>query len=314
MEKEVKFSGEELRSFMVDGRLPQQYVSEENFMSLLNYEREQMMKNEFYDVSVIIYCTNMIISIYRSDDAELVSWWSESFDNIKENTQRVIAVRQKMKDVELFSDLKEKVSERMIVDEERLIESTKILFQKIAEDMQMKEEIKRRRKMTALSRHLTAIMVAIVIALPIAIIAFQTDILNDLWARITSGETPKENITYIEFEPRIYSSIEEFEATNNIRLLRPTWMPYGLEIEEIEYLEGRLNVHYRDASLIIEFDSAIPPDTDGAEIYEGNGVMFYIFKDISIILWAYDGAFYRFIFNYEFDFSEYIFMIIENIN
>ena len=59
-----KLSGEELIKLMICGKLPKEYISEENLNALLSYELEQMGNDEYYDTNIICYCSDLIVRKY----------------------------------------------------------------------------------------------------------------------------------------------------------------------------------------------------------------------------------------------------------
>lgn len=112
---------------------------------------------------------------------------------------------------------------------------------------------------------------------------------------------------------RKYETIEEFEETENINIIVPTWLPGDVKIEFISYAYDleRTNIRYNDGtelSIKLYLDKF---DTDRATIFESNNVMFYVFEDSNIISWEYNGNLYNL--NCGFDLNEYVDEIIKNI-
>ena len=186
-----KFSGIELKSLMVNGKLPEEYITEENVLALLDYETkqlrfvmleygtEQIQNNEFYDLSAIIYCTDTLVRRYRNDDNNMVNKWDsvlmkarESLSDISRNSEAAASEFI----IKMFETLGTKVE-----DKERLHSSVEKFVDILGQAENMKElplflqkEIKRRKIRFALKRHLTALLIAAVIVLPITIITFIT--------------------------------------------------------------------------------------------------------------------------------------------
>jgi hypothetical protein len=127
-----------------------------------------------------------------------------------------------------------------------------------------------------------------------------------------------DSMTQIALGTREYGSIEEFKTAEGIRLLLPTWLPDGLEVENIiityDYNgDGWINVFYDDRITVLHvaLGSEFPDDIVGAEVYEHDNISFYVFNDYNVISWEYGGDFYNFVF--AFDITEHSQRIIENM-
>jgi len=312
-------TGEELRTLMVDGRLPEAYISEENLVTLRAYEREEMAKADYYDMSVIIYCDNLLVRRYNVNDKELVKWWSGVVTNIKNTTRNMIDAEMQSSEVIGFATEIAAKLRSMSNDEElrKVLAQARQEFEEGDAKACAKQELLRLSSTSKerthlkwtkmLSTHLSAIMIAVVISVPFALAIFNLDGIIYFF----SG-SEEQHITQVKVDARTYSSVEEFEIMHDIRLLVPTWLPGDLEVTRVEYGDGSLDILYTndEAVLIIELNAGIP-DTYGAEVHERNGIVFYIFAYGDVIGWVYDGNFYNFIFG--FDISEYAVRIIENI-
>ena len=131
-------------------------------------------------------------------------------------------------------------------------------------------------------------------------------------------EIQQNNIALTASWSRQYETIKEFEAAENIKILVPAWLPKNLEINFLTFSynqsteENRISILYNDETtfLIIKLNMNIP-NTEDAEIYEYNNILFYVLKNSNVILWEYDGNFYNL--SLGFDIGEYAEKIIENI-
>jgi cytochrome c-type biogenesis protein CcmE len=266
-----------------------------------------MAKVEYYDMSVMIYCMNALIKRHQTDK-ELISWWNDAIGNMQSTMRKMDRTPEETANALAFiAKLTEQAE-----NNENLKEVCENFVEKLREDSidtemlppQTKER-KRLNRLSLVSRHISAIVIAIVIAVPVVLLITNFDDIIEFF----SGE---ERITYIEVDAVVYSSIEEFEESHNVTLLVPTWLPRGLAVVELEYSELGVDITYTDsvAQLTIEFDTIIP-NTDGAESYERNGIVFYISQEASVIWWEYGENFYRL--NFEFDISEYVSTIIKSI-
>ena len=287
MSKQNKLFGEELKKLMIEGVLPDEYISEDNLNALLDYEYGQMGDNEYYDMSVIKYCSSLIAKNYTDENYEKRKW--ETFEKIKE---QIGLIEMPLND--------ESVDKSVVAD-------------------------KPNRKRSFLPLKISAACIAVLIG--VQIISFATvginffDITRSTFFALLGITIQQDDITQIALGARIYESVEEFEAAEGIRILVPMWLPSDLEIEFITYSHtydggGRIYIEYDDGMtiLIIELNANIP-DIDGvmtySEIYKYNDIMFYVFRDANIIGWEYNGNFYNLALG--FDVSEYVEKIIENI-
>jgi hypothetical protein len=126
-----------------------------------------------------------------------------------------------------------------------------------------------------------------------------------------------DNMTQIALGAREYGCIEEFKTAEGIRILLPTWLPGGLEVERISITydyngDGRIDVVYDDEITVLHvaLGSEIPDGT-GAEVHEHDNILFHVFNGYNLILWEYGGDYYSFFF--AFDITEHSQRIIENM-
>jgi hypothetical protein len=137
-----------------------------------------------------------------------------------------------------------------------------------------------------------------------------------IWNTIRGNEIQQDNINRTGSASIEYETIEDFEKEENIDLMIPTWLPEDIEIEKIvysyEFEEKQVNLYYNDkiSSLMIRLDSAVS-NADGATIIENNNIKFYVFTDSNIIWWQYEGNLYNFACG--FDIKEITDKVIENI-
>ena len=323
-----KLSGEELKSLMFDGKLSEGYISEENILTLLGYEiermrivsleysAEQMKNSNLYDLDLIIYCTDILVRRYRNSD---------EFSSVNEWDNLLARARNRMQDIDKNSEetakefvmkMFEALEPRMRADEEQLKRSAE-KFEKLLEESERKR--RQLKLIFTLRKHVIAFMIACAIMLPIALIAFNTnlfgniaDFTREMFQNTKNNEAREDDMARVGFDTGIYSSIEEFEAAHDVSLMVPRWLPGDLEVENIVCLKERLEITYNYglALVRIDFNTNIP-NTYGAEIHENNGSRFYIFKDANILRWEYDGNLYNL--SFVFDIGEYVIRIIENI-
>ena len=304
--EERKLTGAELKSLMVDGQLPKEYQTVENMVTLRNYECDLIKSGESDGGRIIIDCTKFLA--LHSEEHKRIDRWFNSFEDTKkavEEYNREIQLMHGLNFMNLLTGEMKKTPE-LKEEADSITESMKHEFG--AEPL---KEIKRRRFKFTLKTHFASLMIAVAIALPIALLVSYTGLFAELVERMSRGDTP-ENITIEEFMAREYDSIEAFEVAHNISLLIPTWLPGGLEVERVDYLEGSLYIHHTDRNtvLVIEFNMSIP-NTEGMQTHEYNGITFYTLKHEGIIRWEYDGDFYDIQFG--FNINEYAIRIIENI-
>jgi len=311
-------TGGELRSLMVDRQLPAEYVTKDNLTVLLEYERDQMQKAKYYDASIMVYCMDALVRNYYFEDRELVMLWGRAFANMKKTVRRISAdIEEKPSAVGLIMKMIESVEsagneEGLQASAGRFLELTKEADAQSENRLPIKARRSRKPlSLATMSRHIHAFVIAVLIAAPVAFIAFNTDIIENI-AFFFRGEEYGE---VIMVDIRTYDSIEEFEEAHNISFLLPTWLPQSLETEMVKYGDGSLDISYvgtndNVARLMIEF-SADMPATYGAEVHKHNGIVFYIFQEVSTIWWEYEGNFYDIIFG--FDISEYVVKIMECI-
>lgn len=70
MDEQNILSGEHLKKLMVNGKLPEEYISEENINALIDYEFDQMDGDEYYNMSIIGYCSDLIAKNYSDKNYE----------------------------------------------------------------------------------------------------------------------------------------------------------------------------------------------------------------------------------------------------
>jgi len=303
-------SGEELRELMLGGQLPPEYATEENVRILLGYEREQMAKVEYYDMSVMIYCMNALIKRHQTDK-ELIKWWNEAVGNMQGTLRRTDKTPEETANAMAFIAKLTAQTE----NSDQLKEACEDFAKMLRENNVPNEELplpvkvrKRAKRLAVLSRHLSAIMIAVIISVPVALIAFHTDVIEN----IVFFFRDEKYIDTVKMDVSVYDSLEEFEAARDISFLLPTWLPQDLEVMRVAYSEGSLRVLYSEdmAQLRINFGANMP-DTYGEEIHKHDGIAFHISQEISTIWWEYGRDFYRL--SFEFDISEYAVRIVENI-
>lgn len=303
-EETLRVSGEELKSLMAAGQLPQEYISEENLNILLSYEHEQMSKSKFYDTSIITYCTNLLVTNYGDEESR--TWWQGAFKNI----QKVMLSIDKSHQQARSAILNEIMASRREQDLKDLKEFSAKFVQQLQKEFEISsvssvaKEKKSRKTFPVLSKHVAAFMFAVILALPIALIAFYTDIFG--------SDVQNENITITTNIVRVYGSVEEFEAANNISLLLPAWLLDSLEIDVIDYFGGQLIIDYLDSesSLLIELNKSVP-NTDGILTHKNNDIIFYIsICEYNMIFWSDGSNWYSF--NMGVDINEYVLKVIEN--
>jgi hypothetical protein len=328
-------SGEELRGLMVDGELPEEHITKANLTALLGHECEQMWDAEFYDVSVIIYCTNLLIRNYASD--EWLNWWSEAFKNVKSTVSSIdeeikeaktafflelLAAQHpdKANDEEYVKAATAKLRQYLDMGEPVLKEIMAVPFDKHAPKKKTPKTPGKRRGLGKLLK-ISAACIAILIGLQIAAVTTTGTTFFYLTRNtfmVMFGRTvQQDDLTRIALGTRSYGTIEELEAAENITILAPTWLPGDLEVRRTvatyDYSDGgRIEIFYNDGTsmLFIGLDSNIP-NTEGAEIYEYNDISFYVFKDANLIWWEYESDFYSL--ELGFDITEYVEEIIESI-
>lgn len=64
MDEQNKLSGAQLEKLMVNNKLPEKYISEENINALIDYEFDQMDGDEYYNMCIIGYCSDLIAKHY----------------------------------------------------------------------------------------------------------------------------------------------------------------------------------------------------------------------------------------------------------
>ena len=337
-------SGEELKNLMEGGHLPEEYINERNLRVLLRYEYECMRNSEYYDVSVIIYCTDLIIRNYTND--ERMDWWAGAFENIS-RTVRTLDGSMKRAQLEFFVGqlairYPDRAKDRQFV-QAHIDKFTQYfgmgnyqLPTETAEPEKSEEKAEvsgyqaqpitkehRARVLSSVSKRvIIASVVFLVFLSGFSITAINTNLFGapgaftrGLWqtlmgvSRVEQGDVLRAGAV-----ARRYSTVEEFEQSTGIRILVPTWLPSGLEITYIHYLheEGRVDVLYPDNVIWFNIELNVSmPDICGAVIREHNNVVFCVVKDANIILWEYDDNFYQL--GFEFDIYEYIEPIIIGI-
>jgi hypothetical protein len=171
-----------------------------------------------------------------------------------------------------------------------------------------------------------AIVVCVILAviLPVfAITAFNNNFFGNvryytqmMFSGILGKNVQQDNVNRWASDAKEYKNIEEFELAENIKLLIPSWLPGDLEIKNIRYSydnneETTINIKYHNEKTLLTIKFNTLYTIDEAEIYENNGVIFYLFKDSDMICWEYGGNFYTL--DCGFDINEYAEEIIKNI-
>ena len=326
-EEKRKISINELKSLMIGGKLPEEYVNEENILALLVYEIErmrvvsleydtkQMQKSELCDLSIIIYCIDVLVRKY-SGGGNVVNKWEIELSKIKESLQNIDRNSEEAAS-EFIKRMFEALKPQMSADEKLLRKSA----EKFGNLLKESEKRERQRKVRlTLRKHVVAFMIACVFMLPVALIALNTNLFGDIadftrgmFQSIRGNEVYENDMARAGFDAGVYSSIGEFEAARGVNLMVPRWLPRGLEVDELEYFNGMLRIRHTDeiALLLVNFNTNIPLDIGDAKIYEHNGIMFYVFEDSNVIWWEYNGDFYHF--DFGFDITEHVYSVIENI-
>lgn len=282
-----RLSGEQLKALMVDRELPDEYINKDNLTALLNYERMQLAWNlNLYDMSVMIYCTNLLIRYYCEDE-ERLNRWNEALENIRV-TMRSIDESVKEAQVKFFLELfalnfPEKMNDEQFVQGET--EKFRVLLEtglpaKEAEEAQHNptsteteevvfeipaatERLSERESQppTPKKKHRAKILkisaVCVVVLLSLQIISSATMGVNFFYLTrntffvLIGGGVQQGDVGFVGFRSREYNTIEEFEAAEDIRILVPTWLPNDSEIIFITYSymygkSGRIDIEYDD--------------------------------------------------------------------
>ena len=139
---------------------------------------------------------------------------------------------------------------------------------------------------------------------------------KDMFMALIGAEERQGDISHMASHSREYKTVEEFEKSENIKIVVPTWLPGGIGIESISYLyeyeETLIDIFYTDNinSLSIRLNTPLP-DTKGAEVHENDGIIYYLFEEANTIIWAHNGNFYNLTCGFAID--EHAERIIENI-
>ena len=79
-----------------------------------------------------------------------------------------------------------------------------------------------------------------------------------------------------------------------------------------DYAERQINLFYDDDKTLLTIKLDYPIyHTEGAELFENNGILYYIFKDSDVIWWEYNNDFYSL--SCGFDINECAEEVIKNI-
>ena len=239
----------------------------------------------------------------------------------KERQEAVAKLKQEMREIEAQGEMRDTKRISEIIDELNIIAPP---IEDIENENNSEPEpvYKPKKKRRSRLLKIFAACVILIITVPtITITSLNTNLWSEtfaftrrLWITLTGGGIIQDNAQRIGVGTRVYRTVEEFEAAQGVRILVPAWLPGDIEIESIHYYveRGEISLFYSDeiSWLRIDLNTAIP-DTDGAEIYKSNGIVFYLFKDLNIILWEYEGNFYNLTLG--FCVSGYAERIIENI-
>ena len=193
------------------------------------------------------------------------------------------------------------------------------------------EEVKRRVKSILEKHHakkqrkfrfprVAAIVAAAAISIQIvAVAAFDVNPIywvKEQFLALVGKEVLEDNMSYLSSHTRQYKTVEELESAENIDIMIPTWLPGDIEIESMDYAYDyatkRIDIDYTDrlTALSIRLDCPMF-STDGAEVYESNNIVYYVFSEANIIYWEHDGNFYNL--TCGFDISDCIEKIIDNV-
>ena len=281
MNEQNKLSGKELKRLMTDGKLPDEYICEENIKALLDYEFEQMGDlDEYYDMSVVQYCNDLLNKNYTDENYEKQK--NETLKKIKAQIQSMDKIEN---------------SKNFITTKRRMPTKKRFRFLYIA----------------------ISIVVMIFCVQVVSITAFSFNLFDwtkEQFLTLLGIEERRDDTSYLASHSRRYNTVEELEKAENIDIVVPTWLPSNIEIKKISYSfdygKKQIDISYNDnlTGLSIKLDSQIP-DTNGTRIYENNNALYYIFIESNVILWEYDGNFYNLACG--FDVVEYAEKIIENI-
>lgn len=275
MGEQNRLSGEELKNLMIDGVLLDEYINEENLNTLLDCELEQMGDNEYYDMSVILYCSDLIAKNYAD----------ESYEKVKQ---------------EAYKKVKEKIKSSSSKPKERFrfkyafvggIVSIFVLwfgFEAVS--------------VTSFNNNFfdgTAYLSKTIVTMLTGNVIQQDDT-----ERLALGSKIYKTIEQLEKAEKIDIIIpmwlpDDIEVEDILYDKGET---------------NQIHIQYKDgvALLIIVLNSTIPIDrTNGAEIYENNDVKYYVFMNSNIIWWEYNNDFYSL--DCGFDIAEYAEEIIKNI-
>jgi len=277
MNTQDRLSGAELKSLMINGELPEEYISEPNLNALFNYELEQMGDNECYDTNIMEYCSKLLTEHYTDESFQIRK--RETFKNIKAQ-------------IKLMETQKQPVIVKIFFSSTKRIIVASIIIVLIIPTFAI----------TAINTNLWSNAVGFT---------------QSMWGTLLGQEIKKDNTHRIASETRIYSTVEEFQAKEKIMLMIPTWLHGNIEIEKIEYIDDvndgeYVELIYDDEATFLSVKlNATMPNTDGAEIYENNNTFFYVFKTSNLIWWENNNNFYTLACG--FDISGYTEEIIKNI-
>lgn len=164
-----------------------------------------------------------------------------------------------------------------------------------------------------------AFVAAVFIAQIVSVRAFGVDLFDltkDKILSLVGVEVQEDGISQSASWAREYATVEELETAEKIEILSPVWLPNDEKVVNVVYAysyeKNKIHLSYSNntTSLDINLQSAMS-NTDGAEIYENEGILFYVFEEANVIYWEWNGDFYNLTFKYDID--EYAEDIIKNI-
>jgi len=244
----------------------------------------------------------------------------------KERQEAIAELKQELHKIEEKGEMRDTRRMAEIIDELYILDPP---FEetKISEPQSSKKLISRLRKLlfSSTKKVIAACIIFAIIIPTFAITAINTNLWSTavgftrlMWSTLMGGEIIQDNLQRDASGARVYATVEEFEAEENIKLLVPTWLPGDVEVMNITYARNfdekmQINLRYSDEKTVlrIRLYSAIPEYTGDAKIYEKANIIFYVVEDLNMISWIYDGNLYNL--TCGFNISEYTDKIIENI-
>jgi len=266
-------SGEELKNLITDGKLPDEYIREENIKSLLDYEFERMGdSNKYYDMSVVEYCNDLLCKNYVNADYEKQK--SETFEKIKAQIKSKNKTEKRhIPSAKHFRFLYAAASIVIMIFSVQLVSITAFGFD-----------------LFDWSKNTVKTFVGIEVR--------QEDTMYE-----ADGSKEYNSVEELEKDKNIDIMIPTW-LPNDIEI---ETIKYSYQFKE-----RRIEISYNDnlTSLSVILNSALG-DVNSIKTYENNNISFYLFENQYLILWEYNGKFYSL--NCGFEIDEYAEKIIENI-